>query len=222
MFWIFLIGSYLMGGIPFGFIVAKAKGIDILSVGSKSTGATNVGRILGKKAYFFVLFLDVVKGILPSAIAPIIVGSQFGLSPKEIGLICGLAAVIGHIFSPFLKFKGGKGIATGLGVLLGGTPIVATIVLIVWGITFGLTRYVSLASILAVVAMLISGFFIHSNSIIFISVFIGMCVFIVVKHRTNIGRLLRNEESKFSFSSSKLSEEALAKPIQDDQPGSDI
>ena len=126
--------SYLVGGIPFGFLVAKAKGIDITKEGSKSIGATNVGRVIGKKAYFAVLFLDIVKGILPGALVPILVGAQFGLSAGEFGLICALAAVVGHLASPYLGFKGGKGIATGLGLLVGSAPPVAATVLVVWGI----------------------------------------------------------------------------------------
>lgn len=208
MFFVVAVASYFLGGIPFGYLVAKAKGVDILQVGSKSIGATNVGRTLGKKAYFTVLLLDVLKGAAPSFVASLVLKPEFGFSAHELGLICGLIAVIGHIFSPFLKFKGGKGIATGLGVLVGGAPIVAGIVLVVWGLVFFATRYVSLASLMAVVAMVVSGFIFYSSSLIFMSIFIGMGVFIVFKHRSNVGRLLKGDEPKFSFK--KNSDEKLA------------
>ena len=195
-----LLLSYLLGGIPFGFLVAKAKGVNIMDEGSKSIGATNVGRVIGKKAYFLVLFLDIVKGVAPGLVVPMVAGAQFGLAADEFGLVCALGAVAGHLASPYLGFKGGKGIATGLGLLLGSAPPVAATVLVVWGIVFLLSRIVSMASLSAVVSLVAGGIYFYGGSVVYMSVFVLMSVFIFYKHRSNIGRILKGEEAKFSFS----------------------
>lgn len=197
--WFLLIGSYFLGGIPFGLLIAKARGVDILAEGSGNIGATNVGRILGKNAYFLTLLLDVLKGAVPGLVAPLIVKGAWGLSVHEFGLLCSLAAVVGHMASPYLKFKGGKGIATGLGVLAGSAPLVALTVLVVWGLTFLASRLVSLASLMATVSMVVAGFVLYRTSWIYLAVFIGLTAFIWIKHIPNIKRILKGEEKKFSF-----------------------
>src|SRR5689334_13874075 len=113
---VYLALSYLIGAIPFGVIVARMQGIDIMSVGSKNIGATNVMRVLGKKWGIFVLLLDVAKGCVPALVVWKLTGSQ------EMSILSGLVAVLGHCVSPFLRFRGGKGIATGLGAMLGSMP----------------------------------------------------------------------------------------------------
>ena len=112
MFFLIVILSYLLGALPFGYFIGKSKGVDITSAGSGNIGATNVHRVLGKSAGAFVFILDTLKGFLPTFLV-----LKLGLS-KEAAIFCGCCAVIGHIFSPFLKFRGGKGISTSLGILL--------------------------------------------------------------------------------------------------------
>ena len=118
MSWLLISLGFALGSIPFGFMVAKAKGVDIREVGSGNIGATNVMRVLGKGPGIAVLLLDVLKGLIPSLCGHLI------FHDKQIAFAAGVAAVFGHTFSPFLKFKGGKGIATGLGALLGSSPFV--------------------------------------------------------------------------------------------------
>lgn len=203
------IACYLVGGIPFGFLVAKAKGIDITQQGSGNIGATNVGRVIGKKAYFLVLFLDILKGAVPGLVLPILIPATFGLTSGIIGLVGGISAVVGHIFSPYLKFKGGKGIATGLGMLVGSMPIVAAIVLAVWIVAFAISRLVSLASLFATVAMVVATVCLYpltnnSQHLPYWIVASGLAVFIFLKHRANITRIINKTEPKFTFSKSSV------------------
>lgn len=207
-----LVGSYLLGGIPFGVLVARAKGVDLTKEGSGNIGATNVGRVIGKQAYFLVLFLDVLKGVVPGVFVPMLVGSVWGLAANEFGLVCATAAVAGHLASPYLRFKGGKGIATGLGLLLGSAPMVAGVVLVVWGLTFAVTRIVSLTSLVAVVAMVISGFVFYGSSWIYLGVFTVIAVFIFIKHIPNIKRLMKGEEQQFSFKKDSEADEMAGGP----------
>ncbi|MBX3114311.1 MAG: glycerol-3-phosphate 1-O-acyltransferase PlsY [Fimbriimonadaceae bacterium] len=204
--WILMAASYLLGAIPFGLIVAKSMGIDILKEGSGNIGATNVGRTLGKKAGIFVLVLDVLKSFLPAWGAKYLVATPtpFNVSLAEFGLICGGLAMVGHMASPFLKFKGGKGIASGLGMLVGSAWPVGLTVLASFAVFMVFTRIVSLSSLVGVTAMVVSGFFFkESNSPLFWIVYTLLAIFIFWKHRPNIQRLLKGEEKKFSFASKK-------------------
>lgn len=194
-----LVGAYFLGAIPFGYLVGRAMGVDVTAIGSKNIGATNVGRTLGKGPAAVVLLLDVIKGALPCLVAPLLLPSgAWGLSGPEFGLIAGVIAVLGHIFSPFLGFKGGKGVATGLGLLVGSQPLVAGIALFVFGIVFAFSRIVSLGSLIAVVAMVISAVVLQL-SIPYLVVFGLLAAFVVFKHRENVGRLMRGEEKRFEF-----------------------
>ncbi|MDI9638575.1 glycerol-3-phosphate 1-O-acyltransferase PlsY [Kamptonema cortianum] len=200
MEFLLLLGSYLLGSIPFGYLLARAKGVNLLEEGSGGTGATNVGRVLGKKASAIVLTLDVLKGAIPAVLAQFLfTGDVWGrLSPAEFGLICGCVAVIGHSASPFLKFRGGKGVATGLGMLVGSFWPVAVAVLAVFILSMLLTRIVSLSSLLGTITMMISGVLL-TKSPWFIGVYLIVAITIFYRHRSNIGRLLKGEEKKFSF-----------------------
>lgn len=201
-----MVASYLLGAIPFGLIVAKSMGIDILKEGSGNIGATNVGRTLGKKAGIFVLVLDVLKSFLPAWGAKFLVAmpTPFDVSLAEFGLTCGALAMVGHMASPFLKFKGGKGIASGLGMLVGSAWPVGLTVLGTFIVFMVFTRIVSLSSLFAVTAMVVGGFiFKESNSPIFWVVYTLLAIFIFWKHRPNIERILKGEEKKFSFGSKK-------------------
>src|SRR5689334_25263012 len=147
--------AYLLGSIPFGLLVGKAKGIDVRTAGSGNIGATNVGRLLGKRYFFLVFFLDLLKSFVPVAIASAVVHRipepQRDWRLYLLWLLVGFAAVLGHMFSVFLKFKGGKGVATSAGVMLGLWPyftLPGFLAIVVFIVVFMATRYVSLGSML--------------------------------------------------------------------------
>jgi len=200
------VGSYLIGSVPFGVLVAKQAGVDIMSVGSGNIGATNVMRVLGRKAGLTVLALDVLKGLLPALAA------RWVSPDQSIWFFAGLAAIAGHVFSPFLKFKGGKGIATSLGALLGSTSLTALSALGVFILVTAATRYISLASIVAAFVAPIFAW-LYRNDPVVIGGLTVMGLFIIAKHRANIERLRKGTESKFDFgkSASKKSEEDTTK-----------
>ena len=185
---IFVIISYLLGSLPNGLYVANLKGIDIRNEGSKNTGATNVFRVMGAKFGILVLILDALKGFIPLFIA-----EKFGVTGNSLVLI-GITAVIGHTFSPFLNFKGGKGVATSLGIFLYLAPIPMLITLLMFFVVVGITKYVSLGSVLASVMLPLLILFIPVNEklgnkviVFIISALLGS--YIIYKHRANIQRL---------------------------------
>lgn len=192
----FFIAAYLIGGIPFGLILAKKfAGVDIKSSGSGSIGATNVLRVvketnpsLAKKLGIATLALDAIKGLLVLVIAYFL-----GLSEATLWGIAVLA-VIGHCFSPYLNFEGGKGIATGMGVMIFMLPVETIIALVVWGVLAKTIKVSSISSLTGVLALLISSFFIHPEMAHAPVVFI---VFILYyKHIPNIIRLVKGEEKR--------------------------
>jgi glycerol-3-phosphate acyltransferase PlsY len=196
-----LIAAYFFGAIPFGFLIAKSKGIDILNFGSGNIGATNVHRALGKGLGLTVLVLDVLKGFLPAVAAFYLLHSNL----EAFGV--GMAAVGGHCLSPFLKFKGGKGIATGLGALIGSCPLVAAAALGVFIISMIICRYVSASSIAASVMLVPFGFLFHYEPIL--NGALGcLALFIIYRHRKNIQRLINHTEPKFSLRSKAASDQA--------------
>lgn len=206
--WILLVLSYFVGSIPVGVMVARAKGIDITKEGSGNVGATNIARVLGKKAGAVCLVLDVLKGLIPALVFQVIVSRPifgFGFPSQEFGLICGGMAMVGHMFSPFLKFKGGKGIATGLGMLVGSSPLVGTWVLLSFVLVAFATRLVSLSSLVAVAVMVVAGLLL-TPPYLFWGVYIALAIFIYYKHWPNIQRILKGTEPKFSFGSGKKEE----------------
>lgn len=193
---IFVIISYLLGSLPNGLYVANLKGIDIRNEGSKNTGATNVFRVMGAKFGILVLILDALKGFIPLFIA-----EKFGVTGNSLVLI-GITAVIGHTFSPFLNFKGGKGVATSLGIFLYLAPIPMLITLLMFFVVVGITKYVSLGSVLASVMLPLLILFIPVNEklgnkviVFIISALLG--TYIIYKHRANIQRLKNGTENKF-------------------------
>ncbi|GJQ29457.1 MAG: glycerol-3-phosphate acyltransferase [Phycisphaerae bacterium] len=151
-----ILAGFLCGSIPFGPLVARAKGVDLRKVGSGNVGATNVGRALGKKWFIGVLLLDLAKGLLPVLVAGCVLGTmgRMAIEPKDAAAWLGVAvaAVLGHVFSPWLGFRGGKGVATGAGVVLGlycaMTPP-ALLALMVFAVALRVGRYMSVASMLA-------------------------------------------------------------------------
>ncbi len=187
-----LLFAYFLGAIPFGVLVAKAKGVDIMSVGSKNIGTTNVWRTLGPRAGALVLLLDTLKGAVPALLA------QHYLNDASWSFGAGMVAVIGHTLSPFLKFKGGKGIATGFGALLGSAPLVGILAFSVFLAVLLITRYVSLSSLFAAAALVILGFAFNSPPFV-IGAYIVLAIFIVYRHRENIERLRQGTERRFEF-----------------------
>ncbi|MCM1003147.1 MAG: glycerol-3-phosphate 1-O-acyltransferase PlsY [Candidatus Gastranaerophilales bacterium] len=186
--------AYIIGSIPTGYLIVKTKtGQDIRTIGSGSTGATNVKRVLGKKWFFIVMALDALKGALPVILAKLFVtaGVSLGLAP----VIAAVAVIIGHSKSCFLGFKGGKSVASGVGTILALNWMVGLIIAVVWGIITYSTKYVSVGSM---IALFISPFLMY-----FLGApvaFIGYCalgaVYIIYLHRENIKRLIAGNENK--------------------------
>jgi acyl phosphate:glycerol-3-phosphate acyltransferase len=194
--------GYVIGATPFGFLVAKLKGIDIREVGSKNIGATNVWRTLGAAYGLPVFILDTVKGWLPTWGAMVLVADQ-DTSPAlltGVGMCAGIGAVLGHNFTFWLKGRGGKGVATSAGVLLGLAPVAVGIALVVWVVLFFGFRYSSLASLGAALAVPISMAVMMSGSGSWNWVLLGfgilLCVMTLVRHRSNVARLLAGTELK--------------------------
>lgn len=196
-----LIG-YLLGSIPTGFLVAKARGVDIRTLGSGNIGATNVFRILGKPAGFFVLFADALKGWLAVAVVAELAWRQFvpgsGEAAREWLAICaGVAAVLGHNYTCWLHFKGGKGIATSAGVLAALVPWALLIILSIWILVFAFSRYVSLASISASATLPLATWLTTGSRRLTIITGL-MAALAIYKHKSNIQRLLNGTENRIS------------------------
>jgi glycerol-3-phosphate acyltransferase PlsY len=195
--------AYLLGSIPTGFLVAKARGTDIRTIGSGNIGATNVFRYLGTKAGVFVLLIDALKGWLAVAglaglFANWFQGSTDLAARERLEIIAGLSAILGHNFTCWLYFKGGKGIATSAGVLVGLVPGALLIILAVWIIVFGLSRYVSLASITASFTLPFATWLTgHTPTMVAITA--AMAALAIFKHKSNINRLLSGTESRFAL-----------------------
>ncbi|MFB5649957.1 glycerol-3-phosphate 1-O-acyltransferase PlsY [Leptospira wolffii] len=187
--------SFLIGSVPFGFLIAKKYGLDIRKKGSGNIGATNVSRILGWKVGLPVLLLDIVKGVVP----PLAIRIFYSDTQEILALLCGVAAVLGHMFSPFLKFKGGKGVATSFGVfsVLAPIPILAT--LIVFLSLKRIFGFVSIGSIGGAIALPISYVLFaiwqskDYNTPTFWTI-CGISFAILILHRTNLIRLLQGRE----------------------------
>jgi len=194
-FFLFII-FYIIGSLPFALILTKLFGFgDIRNVGSGNVGATNVLRTGNKFLAFFVLCLDIIKGFIPFLICQIYF-NEMNMINKLI--ICH-SAIIGHIFPIWLKFKGGKGVATYIGFLFGLNPYIALLFLIVWLIIAATTKYSSLGSLIAI--MVAPVYFIFINFNFYIGVFfIYLSIIIILKHAENIKRLLNKTESKIKLS----------------------
>jgi glycerol-3-phosphate acyltransferase PlsY len=191
--------AYLLGSIPTGFLVAKAKGVDIRTVGSGNIGATNVFRILGKPAGVFVLLVDALKGWAAVSIATPIIGRLLPGPPVDyLQITAGITAILGHNFTCWLRFKGGKGIATSAGVLVALVPAALLVILAVWIILFLTTRYVSLGSIGASAALPFATWFTkHDVGLTVVTGALGALA--IYKHRGNIQRLMNGTENRISF-----------------------
>jgi acyl phosphate:glycerol-3-phosphate acyltransferase len=185
-----VIFSYLLGSVPSGLIIGKLSGLDVRKAGSGNIGATNVARLLGKTGGLLTLVGDTAKGFIP-----VLVVQQMGFSHPVTALV-GVAAFLGHLYPIFLKFKGGKGVATSFGVLLGLAPLATMILLVVFAAVAFTTRIVSLSSMVtAVAAPLVLWLFYYSPTYVIVTAF--MAVMIVFRHYANIQRLLNGTEPRF-------------------------
>jgi glycerol-3-phosphate acyltransferase PlsY len=198
--------AYVLGSIPNALWVGKTfKNIDVREHGSKNTGSTNAARVLGPKLGVFTLILDILKGALPTYLG-IVLGANLltritGIDKLDI-IVIGMAAILGHTFSLFLKFKGGKAVATTLGVFLVLVPYAILILLVVFFVIFGLTKYVSLASIVSAVALPITVYLTTRHiPLTVLGIIIGLLV--IIRHKENIKRLINGTESKLTFSKDK-------------------
>ncbi len=182
--------SYLLGSIPTGYIIGSLAGVDIRKVGSGNVGATNVARVVGKKRGLLTLIADVTKGFLP-----VFVAGRLGLSHTAVALVA-IAAFLGHLYPVFLKFQGGKGVATALGVLLALAPMATVVLIALFGVVAGSSRLVSLSSIVAALAAPIMLWSLSYSPIV-IATGVFLAVMITVRHRDNIQRLYAGTEPRF-------------------------
>lgn len=190
-----LAGAYLVGGIPFGYLIGRMRGVDVRTVGSKNIGATNVFRTVGKKWGFLAFALDVSKGLLPTLAAK-------SFAPVDwLPLAVGVTCVVGHMLTPYMKFKGGKGVATAFGMLIGLVPALVGVAFLVFVAAFALSNYISLGSCLAAAFLAVGVWFPWLGTrgsgdlpqCILVTV---IALFVIWKHRSNIKRLATGTENK--------------------------
>ena len=197
---IIALGSYLLGSIPFGYLAGRLCGVDIRTKGSGNIGATNALRVLGKKWGYAVFLLDFLKAWLPVKLA-LGWGIALMVQPASApGALAGLFALLGHSFPVWLGFKGGKGIASSAGVIVGLFPSAFLICLGVWILVFTTSRYVSVASIAAAVTLPLSVlalYLTHRADWLALAVSVAMCLLAVWRHRSNIARLRAGTEPRF-------------------------
>lgn len=197
--WLGLLASYLLGSVPFGFLMAKSlRGVDLRTVGSGNIGATNAMRVLGKPLGLVAFLLDFGKGLVPVLVfAPLCARS--GAAAVDLGVLCGGAAVCGHVWPVFLRFRGGKGVATGCGALLGLDPLVVLVGTGVWLVTLVATRYAGLASMAMGVALPLAAWWRAATGGGVWSVVAGasaLTLLILVRHRSNMARMWAGTEPK--------------------------
>jgi glycerol-3-phosphate acyltransferase PlsY len=194
----FLPLAFLIGSIPFSVIVGKLLyGVDVRKQGSGNPGATNTLRLLGAKAGFLVLVLDVAKGLVPVLLAPHVMKTLL-LSDEELMAITGACAIMGHLFSPFLRFKGGKGVATSTGVIFALNWQIALAVTAVFVIVVYFSRYISLGSIISVIVFAVAES-IYAQKPLIITFCVALALLVIYKHRANIQRLANGNENKFTL-----------------------
>lgn len=187
--------AYLVGSIPFGLLIARwVAGVDVRTVGSGNVGATNVGRVLGKKGFAGVFVLDALKGALPVLFLPQVLATD-GLDPGTAAVLAGVAAILGHVFSVFLRLKGGKGVATTAGVIIALSPAVAGITLATFVAVALLGRTVSLASVLAAVSFPVAVQVLEGPGPL-LWMALAVAVLVVVRHRGNLARIAAGTEPR--------------------------
>lgn len=191
--WLLLLASYLLGAVPTSFLIARAaRGIDLREHGSGNLGATNAFRVLGWKAATPIFIFDIFKGWLPAAFFP----QWDGAAGWGWPLAYGAAAIVGHVFSIYVGFRGGKGVATGAGVFLALAPLAVLAGLVVWGTLVLTTGYVSVASIAAAAVLPIVVLAVQGAGPVFYLA-LALAVFVIYAHRSNVRRLRHGEEHRF-------------------------
>lgn len=205
-----LLAGYLLGGVPFGWLVARWRGVDILRQGSGNIGATNVGRVLGRRFGALVFLLDFAKGALPVLAASFLTPlAAADLPPDSLPAAAGVAAFLGHLFPIYLRFHGGKGVATGVGVIAVLLPVQAVVVLAVWVVVLFATRYVSLASLTA--GVLLCGLRLaitpnpwHPENVVVTAFCLFATALVFLRHAGNIRRLFQGSENRLKDSPTML------------------
>lgn len=194
---VLMIVAYILGSIPNALWIGKVfKGIDVREHGSKNTGSTNAARVLGAKLGILTLILDISKGAIPTLIATMLLDSSISV------ILVGICAILGHSFSIFMKFKGGKAVATTVGVFIVLVPGAILLAAVIFFLVFGITRYVSLSSMIGAISLPIWIILFYKN--ILLTIFgIIIAILIIVRHKSNIQRLLNGTESKFSINKKK-------------------
>ena len=197
-FFIVAAAGYLLGSIPFAVIIARLCGVDILKAGSGNPGATNVKRVCGKTPGNICFVLDAAKGFFATAwpLYPSVFGVQFS-APQTLGYVGLCSAIVGHSFSVFLKFRGGKGVATAIGGLLAVMFWAILAGLAVWVAVFYASRYVSLASLALAAALPVASYIIYPSMAGHFYISLAIAVVIIFRHRSNIARLIKGTENRF-------------------------
>jgi len=217
------VAAYLVGSIPFGFLIGKLYDIDIRTVGSKNIGATNVTRTVGKTAGKVCFFLDFIKGALPVLAVQFYGGKFIENQPDWLVLVVMAAAIVGHMFPVFLNFKGGKGVSTAAGAILALAPYPLLVAFVVWVVIFFISRYVSVASITAAVVLpVVAWVFRWTNfgsevarSIWTLCFLTAISLLTVIRHHGNIRRLLNGTETRFGRKQEDKSPDKAAVPDED-------
>jgi len=197
--------SYLIGSFPSGYLAGRIAGIDIRERGSGNIGATNVTRELGKRYGYPVFFADFAKGLGTVSLA-MVIAKHFELtnSCEVLQIVAAISCVIGNTFPVWLRFRGGKGVATSAGALFGLAPLATLVAVVVWVLTFEITRYVSLASIIAAVALPLAIFVIahfnHTDRALLFYFSICLAAVVILRHRSNLSRLMSGTEPRFDRS----------------------
>jgi glycerol-3-phosphate acyltransferase PlsY len=215
MLWIVtgILTSYLIGSIPTAYIFGKLlKGVDIRNSGSGNVGATNALRVLGKGPGVTVLFLDILKGfVVVIFLGDLLIAKNISISGQTIRILLGVSAILGHNWTVFLNFKGGKGIATTFGVLIGlsfkifGLSLIVSLVILTWFIAFIILRIVSIASVIAGISLpLYMAVFRHifrqADSLILLSIL--LCILVILRHKSNLKRAFQGKEPRLTFKKS--------------------
>jgi acyl-phosphate glycerol 3-phosphate acyltransferase len=224
-----VLAAYLLGSIPFGYLIARAvKGIDIRTVGSGNLGATNVGRVLGARYFWAVLALDLLKGLLPTMGFPVLFDRSLGFVPVDLPVLIGMAAILGHTFPIYLKFRGGKGVATSVGVVLALDPVSCGVAAIAFGVVLYASRYMSLASLIGGVGFASAHLLRQAKPLsrehIAMSLFsIAVVALLVVRHRSNLARIRAGTENRVNLGGIRR-RDGVPPPPKDlpDQPGGRI
>lgn len=220
LYFIVAIVAYLLGSIPFGYLLVRLfRGEDIRRTGSGNIGATNVARSGAKGLGIATLVLDALKGALAVGLASILAGSKYNICGDFIVFACAsalrlmavaaLAAVLGHVFPVWLRFKGGKGVATALGVFCVLFPKAILVALAIFILVVAVTRYVSLGSILGAIAFPVAAYFLQDSDWLSLLLASAVALIVVLKHHQNIARLLAGTESRFGAGKASLAEKQL-------------